>query len=411
MIKKSNPSYTLKPQFGFQSNHKDRNWVLNLHCNNCQKISDPQVGRYKNEETCLECVLIALSQEGRKIVKRIEFENSLFAPSEDVQLLNILAEFYYNWKKTIDQIQRCRNSECFLNLSSNFSDFVLYLINQKEDVKLNLCVQCRKKLRILLKNYTQSKLTSLLIKIPENDNWINIVFIGPYSEKNNLISRLNRNENEILTSYQIPSFSLFSVAIYSDTTYESSVKISIKLGLKSNEFYSAIVSNLEEKITLPQFDHLLPVGIVLEKYINYVENYLKINYHNLNFEEVFNIALFISVKKLNINKLFPLLVDSLIDEIYLDDPQQTIYIDHRDFGRCKTSISLTDQDIKSIKTFLRISSNKRLDPTNPTIRFSPFRNSYKEKCYPVKLQRFYLCVYYYDLTSPRLAKLIQGKLH
>ena len=76
MIKESNLSYTLKPQFGFQSNHKDRNWTLNLHCNNCQKISHPHLGRYKNEETCLECVLIALSQEGRKIIKHIEFERT-----------------------------------------------------------------------------------------------------------------------------------------------------------------------------------------------------------------------------------------------------------------------------------------------------------------------------------------------
>ncbi len=47
MIKESNPAYTVQPQFGFQSNHKDRDWTLNLHCNNCQQVSTPQFGRYK----------------------------------------------------------------------------------------------------------------------------------------------------------------------------------------------------------------------------------------------------------------------------------------------------------------------------------------------------------------------------
>ncbi len=324
----------------------------------------------KNEESCLKCVLKAINQEGRKVIKRIVFDNTVFAPSEDVHLLVKLTEFYSTWKKTIGQNQLCPHRDCFLNISPNFSDFVFYLIKQKDSVNQNLCTQCRKKLKVLLNNSTHYELTSLIKKIPDSDNWFSVAFIGPYSEKGIRITISNHYENEILKAYRIPSFSLYTISIFSDTAYECSLNIRISLGAKSDEFYSAIVSNFEEKISLPQFDHLLPVGIVLEKYINYVENHLKINYHNLNLEEVFNIALFISVKKLNINKIFPLLVDSHIDEIYLDNPQETIYIDHRDFGRCKTSIFLTDQDINSIKTFLRISSNKRLDPTNPTIKCS-----------------------------------------
>ena len=368
MIQEPNPSYTLNPQFGFLTDQTDQDWTLKLHCNECIKVPHPPTLRYKQGETCLECVFIGLLQEGKKRVKKIEFENNVYAPVEDVRLLTILAEFYQKWSKITDQIPLCQKSICFLNTSPNFSALIVQLIKQKNTKELKLCPRCRKKLNGLLKNYKKTELHSLFSKIPQNNSWLDILFIGPYSKTHNLNPSLTHSEENTLSSYRIPSFPLYTVTIYSNTTYESNIKITTQFGNKSSEFYSAIVSNLGEKISPPKFDHLLPVGVVLEKYVNYIENYLKLNYHNLDLEEIYNLALYTSVKKLNINKLFPLLVDSLIDEIYLDNPQKNIYVDHRDFGRCIAFISLTSHDISSIQTFLRISSNKRLDPSNPTIK-------------------------------------------
>jgi len=76
-----------------------------------------------------------------------------------------------------------------------------------------------------------------------------------------------------------------------------------------------------------------------------------------------------ALKKLNFDKLFPLLIDDFIEEIFLDSPDDEIYINHQRYGRCRTSLRFNLKEIERIKTLFRLYSGKRLDFMNPTIKF------------------------------------------
>jgi flagellar protein FlaI len=67
-------------------------------------------------------------------------------------------------------------------------------------------------------------------------------------------------------------------------------------------------------------------------------------------------------------KLFPLLLDDRVEEIYLDKPQSFVYFDHQKHGRCKTAIRLNQEDITRIVTLLRAESNLHLDRKNPSLK-------------------------------------------
>ncbi|MEJ2294663.1 MAG: ATPase, T2SS/T4P/T4SS family, partial [Candidatus Lokiarchaeota archaeon] len=81
------------------------------------------------------------------------------------------------------------------------------------------------------------------------------------------------------------------------------------------------------------------------------------------------IAFLSTLQKLNLLKLFPLLIDDYIEEIFLDSPMDKIYINHHKHGRCRTDISFSSGELDRIKTFLRLYSGKRLDYSNPSLKY------------------------------------------
>jgi len=373
MLEESDRDITVIHQFGLHSAPLEQNWGLQIHCNMCKNFNNPPIDRYKNNSTCLECVLLALITEKNKILSKIEFEVKLHSPSKDLQLLAEIKETYQRWRNYREILYSCQNIDCFISSSPDFATFFYQILQKMQNLPINLCENCTyilKEQKFLNKELKNTEIFSIITKMPPKYNWLEIGFIGPYYEGQALIPLSEIKRDRQLISYEIPSFPLYIVSIYSNQVYENNLKITPKFGAKSAEFYDKLVVTLGKMELSLNFDHLLPIGTIVEKYISYIGNYLKIHYHNLDNIETANLALFVSVQKLNISKLFPLLIDEYIDEIYLDSPHNSIYIDHRDFGRCITSIQLTDQDIDSLKTFLRISSNKRLDSTTPYLKCS-----------------------------------------
>ena len=62
------------------------------------------------------------------------------------------------------------------------------------------------------------------------------------------------------------------------------------------------------------------------------------------------------------------MIDDFIEEIFLDSPNDFIYINHQKYGRCRTFIKFSSEEIERIKTFLRLYSGLRLDFLNPSIK-------------------------------------------
>ena len=76
-----------------------------------------------------------------------------------------------------------------------------------------------------------------------------------------------------------------------------------------------------------------------------------------------------AIKKLNLDKLFQLLIDDFIEEIFLDSPKDEIYINHQIHGRCRTMTRFNSKELERIKALIRLYSGQRLDFKNPIIKF------------------------------------------
>ncbi|MHA2234713.1 MAG: ATPase, T2SS/T4P/T4SS family [Candidatus Thorarchaeota archaeon] len=66
--------------------------------------------------------------------------------------------------------------------------------------------------------------------------------------------------------------------------------------------------------------------------------------------------------------LIPIILDDLVEELYLDNPSTCVYFDHQKFGRCKTTINFREEDVPKIITLIRAESNLHLDRSNPSLK-------------------------------------------
>jgi Flp pilus assembly CpaF family ATPase len=69
-----------------------------------------------------------------------------------------------------------------------------------------------------------------------------------------------------------------------------------------------------------------------------------------------------------LGRIFPILLDEMTEEVYLDGPNTSIYFDHQKMGRCITSSTYDDAEVPRIVTFLRSESNLHLDRSNPSLK-------------------------------------------
>ena len=98
---------------------------------------------------------------------------------------------------------------------------------------------------------------------------------------------------------------------------------------------------------------------------------LKILFKNffpdLQSKEIMKMSMILALEYLKIDKLFPLLIDPFLEEIFLDSAEDYIYLNHQKHGRCNTKIKINEIEIESLKTHLRFESQKRLDEKTPSL--------------------------------------------
>lgn len=66
--------------------------------------------------------------------------------------------------------------------------------------------------------------------------------------------------------------------------------------------------------------------------------------------------------------LMPIILDDMVEEIYLDRPGEPVYFDHQKFGRCITDITFQEYEVPRIITLVRAESNLHLDRGNPSLK-------------------------------------------
>lgn len=97
-------------------------------------------------------------------------------------------------------------------------------------------------------------------------------------------------------------------------------------------------------------------------------NYLGMTHKNLSTQLVKSLAAHSVFISAGLPNLFPLFFDKDVNEIYLDDLDKNIYIEHANFGRLTTNIRLKDKEIKALISALRRNSGQELSLSSPSIK-------------------------------------------
>ncbi len=71
---------------------------------------------------------------------------------------------------------------------------------------------------------------------------------------------------------------------------------------------------------------------------------------------------------IGISPIAPFLLDTNVEEFYLDKELTNIYLDHRKWGRCRTSVTLTEKEIERIITRVRAECEMQLDESKPSLK-------------------------------------------
>ncbi|MBY9019767.1 MAG: type II/IV secretion system ATPase subunit [Candidatus Lokiarchaeota archaeon] len=203
------------------------------------------------------------------------------------------------------------------------------------------------------------------------DFYNHIVFGVPFTSITNILTKNSSitSKSDLIETYKVGKNEVFQILIF-DVTNEYEKHYIVKFSFQSSgeeDFFKKIVIDAKNNLNLLNSDKIIPLEELISVYEINAKRYL-ISKYKLSENEIESISFVSALHKLKLEKVFPLLVDDHIEEIFLDSPKEKIYINHQKFGRCRTDITLDLKDIERLKTFLRLYSGRRLDFSNPSIK-------------------------------------------
>ena len=116
------------------------------------------------------------------------------------------------------------------------------------------------------------------------------------------------------------------------------------------------------------FRHRESVTQQLERVIIDISNQIKGQIPEINENTRIRLAQIAAYRTNILGRIFPILLDEMTEEVYLDGPDTLIYFDHQKMGRCISSSTYDEAEVPRIVTFLRSESNLHLDRSNPSIK-------------------------------------------
>jgi len=384
------------------SNKEER--IFSINCSECSDLIE---NKYTYDK-CIRCVLKSLYLSRNRIFKNsiLKIHGNIIKPNQIILFLNYfkkLNSIKKIWRK-IESIgkNKCLFQEFNCRVESikktflSFSESIIidpisvfnFITEKKDDITAHSyssieCQKCSIKilslLEILLNLLNNLKVIQHYNQFLENNNSSKDViefykknfFNLPLDPKRNQkIDKTFRNSlGELFESYYAGENQIFRIIIF-DVNGEYEKKYSVHYAFDSTvdeNYFKTIVKDAKINLDLIEFSEVVPLEELIRVYKEKVSIYLDLKY-KLSHKEKEKVAYITALHKLNLEKIFPLLVDDFIEEIFLDSPNEKIYINHQKFGRCRTEIEFDLNDIERLKTFLRIYSGKRLDYSNPSIK-------------------------------------------
>ena len=106
----------------------------------------------------------------------------------------------------------------------------------------------------------------------------------------------------------------------------------------------------------------------LERAISDISDQIKRQIPEINENTRTRLAQIAAYRTNILGRIFPILLDEMTEEVYLDGPNTSIYFDHQKMGRCISSSTYDEAEVPRIVTFLRSESNLHLDRSNPSLK-------------------------------------------
>ena len=373
----------------------------------CSECSGSLENLFQNGE-CLLCVLKNLYLNRKNIFKNLttKTHDPLIEQDQISLFLNYFKRISYIkkiWRK-IESIgkKKCMYQEfnCKITaLPDKFPSFrndlilnPLYVYNfisekineLKDNEYFNIeCQNCSKKVLILLEalSNTLNELKiiqsyKIFLKSNSNSKDLNKFYEEfffkkslSFEEKKSFNKAIIVSTGDLFEKYKMGDNQIFQISIY-NIANEYEKKYTVQYSFESvvdENYFKKVVQDTKNNLKLLNTNKIAPLENLISIYKKEALIYLDSKYKFPLIEKE-RIAYIAALCKLNLEKIFPLLIDDFIEEIFLDSPNDKIYINHQKFGRCRTDIKFELKEIERLKTFLRIYSGKRLDYSNPSIK-------------------------------------------
>ncbi len=345
----------------------------------------------KNIKDCLSCILISLNEKNPDEISEISINTSLSLKFEEIRLISLLNSLFLIIKRKFTLIncpneqESCQKeivSDFFLNTfdEKSFIDMLEFFFSQPKKIvsssnistQCNLCLRkINKKLKLFQRIYQNSHFHQYISsKYGISRISINFFYnLFPTLKENQNINPFSININEFDKIGEYTFFNhLFDVFIFNKTNDPEKLYI-VKYNIPKNILDSSemLLNFFKNKLNDLNFAHFTNLGKKI-KYLKDQIHSLVPNYiPDLNSDNSNKVSFILTIKYLNIEKIFPLLTDSFIEEIFQDSVENKIYINHNKYGRCLTQIQLNINEIESLKTHLILESKQRLDEQHPSL--------------------------------------------
>ncbi|MFW9951507.1 MAG: ATPase, T2SS/T4P/T4SS family, partial [Candidatus Thorarchaeota archaeon] len=382
--------------------------TLQIECLKC-----PHLSKINQGEICVRCLLNTLYINKKNNITSVYIQKSKANLNlEKIQLIleyfkriNVIKKSFKKIKGNIEK--KCTFSEfkcdiksylrSFINLNKTH-DFLNPIItyNQINDLiqkdlltynKNELCLNCKSQ---ILQNLSELLINLQNLEIIQKFNHRNdlkqvynttiesfnsFLFGSPSSYQNYEINE-KVNTNRLREEYFVGTAQSFKIEIYDiPNMYEK--KYVIDFGIKSDlerDYILKVINSVTSNLKLLELSEVIPLEELISRYEIEALLYLKSKYQ-IALEDSKKIAFIVALRIVNLDKIFPVLLDDNIEEIFLDSPNDKIYVNHQKYGRCRTDLDFSLDEIERLKTFLRIYSGKRLDFSNPSLK-AVLKNKY-----------------------------------
>jgi len=382
----------------------NKNTMLVIDCNNCKD----KKRIFNASQKCMACFT-----KGFFTLKNRKIKGCLFISYErEIEFKHIeLFTDYFNKirkiKKFINKVELIRKEDCTyeefgckalkkencLENLNYYDPILLYIMLVKERALVDAsivndskCIQCLSRVKNNLEKsiefLNRFKIINKFKKFKAENNlpeiyskFYEFLFTNSFlmHDKENIdVTTVEFNEEEkVIDVYTIGKEEIFQITIFQiQDEFEKRYVISLYDELKSEKsLFDRIIQDCIKNMTAITFNRVIPLERLISIYEKDVLAFLNIKFKKLSNIEKKKIAFFVALKRVNIDKLFPLLIDDNVEEIFLDSINEKIYINHQKYGRCKTDLILYSNEIERLKTFLRIYSGQRLDYTNPSVKY------------------------------------------